>query len=77
MPRWLKPIKGSRCPECFSEIVYDGTYSCSAECGWYLPDPTRKREDKHAFNVAYTLLMAERGEQPDVRELERWKGEIA
>lgn len=61
-------IKGSHCPRCSEQIQYNGNYYCTY-CTWALPDPIVKKEDKHAFNLAYTLLMHQRNEQPDVKNL--------
>jgi hypothetical protein len=70
MPEWSgegQLIHGSRCPRCQSELEYNGNYWCSrTECRYVMPgDPERmRRSDKDAFNVAYTLLMHQRGEEP-------------
>lgn len=65
-------IKGSRCPQCNEPLVYNGNYWCS-ECDYVMPELTGKsrRADKHAFNVAYTLFMQQRGKEPEANVLYR------
>lgn len=61
-------IKGSRCPKCHSPLVYNGNYWCST-CDYIMPSPCATKKDKHAFDVAYTLLMQQRNKQPDISVL--------
>lgn len=61
-------IPGSRCPKCQKPLAYNGNYWCS-ECDWVLPEKASRKE-KDAFNVAYVLLMKQRGEEPDPDVLE-------
>ena len=69
MPEWSgegELIHGSRCPKCHSELEYNGSYWCSeTECSYAMPDDDHmRRSDKQTFNVAYTLLMRQRGREP-------------
>lgn len=67
-------IEGSRCPECHQPLIYNGNYWCS-ECDYVMPElypePGYKprQKDIDAFNIAYTLLMQQRGDQPDPKAL--------
>lgn len=69
-------ITGSRCPKCHAELAYNGNYWCS-ECDYVMPDLTAdperryypKQVDIDAFNLAYVLLMRQRGEEPDPNAL--------
>lgn len=75
MPEWSgdgEVIQGSRCPKCHSALEYNGNYWCSqTACPYAMPgDPEHmRRSDKEAFNVAYTLLMHQRGQEPDPHAL--------
>jgi len=69
MPEWSgegELILGSRCPKCHSALEYNGNYWCSEPtCSYTMPDYEQmRRSDKQAFNVAYTLLMHQRGQEP-------------
>ena len=72
MPSWSgegELIPGSRCPKCHSALEYNGNYWCSeSTCSYTMPERMR-RSDKQAFNVAYTLLMRQRGQEPDINSL--------
>ena len=74
MPEWSgdgEVIHGSRCPRCHSELEYNGNYWCSEHtCSYTMPDyEVMTRSDKNAFNVAYLLLMRQRGDEPNTDEL--------
>lgn len=64
-------IVGSRCPRDSEPLEYNGNYWCSnSECPYVMPDqPQMRKADRHAFNVAYTLLMQQTGREPDVSAL--------
>ena len=77
MPEWSGEgvlIPGSRCPKCNSPLEYNGNYWCSERaCQYTMPgEEDRMRQvDKMAFNIAYVLLMQQRGEEPDTSVLYR------
>lgn len=60
-------IKGSRCPECNSEIEYSGNYFCP-NCGWALPDNKshRTKKEKETFKVAYVLYMKQTNQEDNI-----------
>lgn len=69
MPDWSgegEVIQGSRCPKCGAPLEYNGNYWCSeTECSYTMPDQRMTKADKHAFNVAYILLMQQTGREPN------------
>lgn len=75
MPEWSgegELIPGSRCPRCNSPLEYNGNYWCSqTKCKYTMPgEENRMRQaDKMAFNIAYVLLMQQRGREPDTTVL--------
>lgn len=62
-------IPGSQCPRCAEVLEYNGNYWCSS-CDWILQEGA-KGDDHLAFQLAYLLLMRQRGEFPDMDALAR------
>ena len=63
-------IQGSFCPTCGSQLEYNGNYWCSMPaCSYIMPAEGMRKKDKGAFNLAYSLLMKQRGEEPNPNSL--------